>query len=233
MQSKRLILESRSSAPFTFLLVTLLLLLLIHPIFRGWRHGALLFQIFFSLILFSGILSVGRARLDLTLGLILAVPAFGLRWAAHATGDETLILLSLALQAGFLAFVAVVILRHVLRTDAVSLDTIVGGVCVYLLLALIWGSLYAIIETYAPGSFHDAISGGSPDAAGHGRSFEQAYYFSVVTLTTLGYGDIAPLSSAARGLASVEAMVGQLYIAVFVARLVGLHTTTKKERGND
>ncbi|MDP3937544.1 MAG: hypothetical protein Q8R92_05335, partial [Deltaproteobacteria bacterium] len=69
MERKRLILGTRSTAPFTFLLVSLVLLLLVHPLFRGWRHGVLIFQLFFSLTLLSGILSIGRDRIVLSIGL--------------------------------------------------------------------------------------------------------------------------------------------------------------------
>jgi len=223
---RHVIRAGRGSKPFTSLLVSIFLLLLIYPIFESWSHGRLLFQILFSFILISGVLSLGRERRILTFGLLLATPAFVFRWYAHITHTELMILLSLAFQVCFLAFVAVMILVHVLRSADVSTDTIVGGICVYLLLAVVWASLYDFIEIYTPGSFIDQVRGALLHPTGSLRGFKESLYFSITTLTTLGYGDIVPVSNSARGLAVLESMTGQLYVAIFVARLVGLHIST-------
>ena len=104
-------------------------------------------------------------------------------------------------------------------------DTVLGGVCIYLLLGVLFTEIFQFIEAAAPGSF---ALGGQPleleqDLGAHYERYPAALYFSFVTLTTLGYGDITPVSPEARVLAITEAVIGQLYIAIFVARLVGLH----------
>ncbi len=107
----------------------------------------------------------------------------------------------------------------------VTADTVFGGICGYLLIGLVWSSIFSIIEHLTPGAFvidGVAVSGLSEPTPGR-RTFPQLTYFSFVTLTTLGYGDVAPITPQARTLSWLEAGAGQIYLAVLVARLVGLH----------
>ncbi len=107
-----------------------------------------------------------------------------------------------------------VVLGQTFRAGPVTGHRIQGGIAAYLLLGLVWAQAYALVEMLRPGSFSGAISA----AAGH-RGFA---YFSFVTLTTVGYGDILPVHPAARSLAMLEAVTGPLYIAILLARLVSL-----------
>jgi hypothetical protein len=109
---------------------------------------------------------------------------------------------------------AIVVLAQTFRSGPVSVHRVQGAVAAYLLLGLAWASAYALVEALAPGAFATA----RPEA--HGRSF---LYFSFVTLTTVGYGDVTPVHHAARSLALVEALTGQLYPAILIARIVTLH----------
>ena len=119
-----------------------------------------------------------------------------------------------------------VLLKVVLGKGPVTGDKLSGAVCVYLLIGVIWSLLFGILEIAAPGSlrFSDADAG-VQEALRTGAPQGATTYFSFVTLTTLGYGDIVPVSQAARSLAAVEALLGQLYLTILVARLVGLHMT--------
>ena len=126
------------------------------------------------------------------------------------------------LGALFLGFTAVVVLRQTLGGATVTADTIAGAICFYLLLGVIWALIYALIELAHPGSFLD---GGRPvgTATGGRRSLvPELLYLSLVTLSTLGYGDILPVTPQARMLAAIEAIIGPLYLAVLIARLVSL-----------
>lgn len=105
-----------------------------------------------------------------------------------------------------------------LRRGAITTHRIQGAIAVYLMLGLIWAFAYSLVELQVPGSFQLPAAAAANGTTGM-RSF---VYFSFVTLTTLGYGDVIPLSSGARTLATLEALAGQLYLAVLVARLVAL-----------
>lgn len=102
----------------------------------------------------------------------------------------------------------------------VDADTIKGGICVYLLLGITWMGIYRLVYEFDPYAF----------SVQFGATWE-FMYFSFTTLTTLGYGDITPVSSFAMMLTNLEAMAGQLFLAIFVARLVGLHIVNNQNKG--
>lgn len=110
-------------------------------------------------------------------------------------------------------------LRQVLFTGAVDGNKIVGAICIYMLLAMIWAMLYLLIAEALPGSFN-----GVPQAPWL-ENFSTATYFSFVTITTLGYGDILPVTPLARFLVTMEAIVGVFYMAIVVASLIGVRMT--------
>lgn len=122
--------------------------------------------------------------------------------------DIQLRLPALIANSVFFAVTMVGIVRHVLR-ESWAVDSLFGALCVYLLAAVFFGLQYMIISMLIPGSF-----------AGNQSDFD-LFYFSVVTLTTVGYGDIQPVSPLAQSLAGIEAIIGQLYLAVLVGWLVG------------
>ena len=110
---------------------------------------------------------------------------------------------------GFLGFTVVVLLKKLFIVKRVDVDTIKGGICVYLLLGMIWAFFYESIALFDPQAFNV-----------ENPTF---FYFSYTTLTTVGYGDIVPVHPVARTLSNLEGITGQVYLAVFVARLVGLY----------
>jgi hypothetical protein len=135
--------------------------------------------------------------------------------------------LGIAMHLVVLAFLILVLwfmFRSIFASRRVTFNTVYASLCIYLLLGLVWALAYSVLDVIDPGSF--ASSG----PAGHtasmlriGKGDTAVLYFSFTTLTTLGYGDIVPTSPVSRMLASIEAITGQLYLAVLVSRLVGLH----------
>ena len=113
------------------------------------------------------------------------------------------------------------ILRRIFERRVVRGDDVIGAICGYLLAGIAWGSLYLLVDLLVPGSFivHQTIAG----QLGHWYSRQSLFeYYSLMALTTMGYGDITPLRPPATSLTWIEAMFGQFYIAVIVAQLVGL-----------
>jgi len=129
----------------------------------------------------------------------------------------------------FLFDTVFVTFKYLFRKQRVTIDTINAALCVYLLLGIVWAFAYSLVDILEPGSFQSAQfdEGVEFMRLGAERSFYPIYY-SIVTLTTLGYGDIVPVSRAASMLAVLEAMTGQVYLAVLVGRLVGLHVAQAK-----
>ncbi|MGR9085929.1 MAG: ion channel [Gammaproteobacteria bacterium] len=135
------------------------------------------------------------------------------------------IAIELALVVVFLLFSissAVIATRHVFGGTQVDRNLIYGAMCVYLLMGLIWAILYGLIFQFLPGSFNgiEGVDGKAP--------MDTLLYYSFVTLASLGYGDITPVSPLARTLAYLEAIGGQLYIAIMLAGLVGLFLNARR-----
>lgn len=120
----------------------------------------------------------------------------------------------------FYVYMTLSVLRHVLREDEVDADTIAGSICIYLLLGMIWAMMFAFVEEMEPGSFQLAFQDGPLSADGITPHFTFFLYFSFTTLTTLGYGDILPMTPASHSLTTLEVIAGVLYIGAFVARLI-------------
>jgi len=209
---------------FGSLLLVLLLLLLYQPFaeVRGPNINAL--SVIFSFMLVSGVYSVSRRRGVVVGALLLGLPALGFEWFSNFYPNPLMVATNLALLGAFVSYVAIVIFIEVLREEEhVTTDTILGGIAIYLLLGLAWAFFYGIAEHLQPGSI--PIKGTPLQELREPFEFlfPELIYFSFVTVTTLGYGDISPASPFARSLAIFEAIVGQLYVAIFIARLVGLH----------
>jgi hypothetical protein len=138
-----------------------------------------------------------------------------------------------ALGIVIVLIVAVAILTEVLHAGEVTLHLVVGAVCVYLMLVILWTLLYDAIETLAPGAILVRTSSFSETAKlpVADADFVKMLYFSLTTITTLGSSDIA-VTFFARQLAPIEAITGQLYLAVLIARLVGFSSPAGPRTSN-
>jgi hypothetical protein len=133
-----------------------------------------------------------------------------------------------ALRLTFLLYVVGLVVRRVLTDRAVTLDTVAGAACAYMLLGLVWGELFLLLEIWRPGSFHLPPTWTQDSMRGLRSTL---MYFSFATLTTVGYGEIHPNEPAAGSLCAAEGLIGQLYLAIMIARLVGLHTSRATSDG--
>lgn len=207
---------------FLFLLLTILALAIVQPLAGG---PALVFNLIYCAVLLAAVHAVARHRRLFWVAAVLSVPVLLATWSApleSATPGAVGRWLVVAWHGAgltFLGMVAGFILYEVLEDEKISTDKIWGAICVYLLLGTAWALLYAMLERLRPGSFSMNVSAGATTA----DQFAPFTYYSFVTLTTLGYGDVTPIAPAARTFSWLEAATGQLYIAVLVARLVGLH----------
>lgn len=183
-------------------------------------------------VVVAAILSICEERRFRRAVLILGIPAVVFLIGSHLVPgglSRTTLVLGRISTGIFLCFTVALIVRTVLTQARVSADTIVGAICGYLLIGVLWTDIYCALEVASPGSF--STSNSSPDDfADPDRRHATLEYFSFVTLTTVGYGDIFPVARAARALAVVEAIAGQFYLAVLVAGLVSLHVNTMSDR---
>jgi hypothetical protein len=204
-------------------LIALVLFLLVAPLVEKLPGGRFTDGTLLTLMLASGVLAVGRRRKNLVIAAILVVPAIVGRWVNHFRPDFLPAQVFLAAGLAFGIFVFLNLLLFVLRAPRVNSEVLCAGVASYLLLGLLWAFAYLLTALSIPDSF--SINVGTAHSLGR----SDALYYSFVTLSTVGYGDITPLSSVARSLAAAEAMTGTIYVAVFIARLVALYSTAPRE----
>ena len=187
--------------------------------------GPFLFDALFTLFLLSGVAAVSNRRLLMFAILAIAAVTVVVRWAGYllpgaamSIWDDALTILALTILAGL-------VLIRVFQPGPITSHRIQGAIAVYLLLGLIWMSAYKLLYQVIPGAFR------FPEGDLSGLRFDHGLaYFSFVTLTTVGYGDITPAHPLARSLAMAEALVGQLYPAILIGRLVSMELTSRQER---
>jgi hypothetical protein len=201
---------------FLLLLITLLGLMVIEPFLFEATGIKFLLDIFLTAILFSSIYAVSEKKQAAVIAVLLAVPKLATTSALTFITHPLLYLFDSIFGIIFMAYIIVLILAHIFKQEVVSLETIYGAIVVYILIGLMWAFLYNLTEILHPHSFTLA-----PELAIDPK--KTLFYFSFVTLTTLGYGDISPISGPAKSLVMLEAIVGQMYLAVLIARLVGTH----------
>jgi voltage-gated potassium channel Kch len=160
-------------------------------------------------------MTISGHRLVRYIGLVLLVLAVGSRWSFFLLGGAVFNDLSFLFATLLLALVSLLLFLSLFKIMEVTSDIIWRAISVYLLLGLSWACLFAFMESLAPGSFQDSVN---PEAA---ISFPTLVYFSFVTMATLGYGDILPTTQVARGLVILEVLMGVLYMAILISRLVG------------
>lgn len=201
---------------FPVLLFALVALLLLGPWLQVLRAGRAFTVVVGAFIPIVALYAVGGNRRHVVLAWCLALPAIVANLAWFVTDGATAANASAAIPLAFFVYTTVALSRYVFSSEEATTDTLAAAACIYLLLGIVWWLAYASLEAFFPGSF-----------AGLGAPGEEhrstLLYFSYVTLTTLGYGEIVPVTPPARSLAAVEAVAGTLFLAILIARLVGLH----------
>ena len=202
-----------------FLLSALLLVIFISPFLQQWSRLGWLLAVFLMLVLLAAVRTVAsRARqyiVALVLGAIALVPQFGVL----IERAEWLVTIRYLAMVLFLLWVCLLLLHDIIiRSHTVTTDLILGAINVYLMVGVGHAFLYGLIEHLQPGSFTGLEALGNV-----AEPIIRFIYYSFVTMTTLGYGDVSPLTSYAMTASYAQAMFGQLYLAILVARLVGLY----------
>lgn len=214
------------SIRFQFLFVALVLSLAL-PVVLSDRLVAFLVPLLFTVVTIAALPTATKHPAALIVAILLAVPALLFHWISPR-GEVMVPGQILAIL--FLMWVTLILLRHGLSVRRVTGEILFAAACVYLLLALIWSLGYELAHTFEPETL--AI----PErlvALGENPSSRGIFtYFSFVTLTTLGYGDVTPISDSARTLAALEAAIGQLFLVIVVARLVGMHAAQQMARSD-
>ena len=201
---------------FLIMLLTLFGFILFHPLISYFINIRFLVQVFISFILLSGVFAISYKKYQLIIASLLALPIFILMWASYLVDIGGFIHLQNLFGMLFMFYMIILFLKHFFRQNKITREVIFGALAVYLLLGLMWTYGYTLLDHLVPDSF-------SHPGTIINLDFNSFNYFSFVTMTTLGYGDISPVSQAAKAMAITQAITGQVYLAVLVARLVGIN----------
>ncbi len=208
----------------TVLLISLLVYIGLYPLMLGEITARLAGGIILAVILVSGAITASPSRTHRFIGIGLAISSVALQGEWLASHSITIEAIYTGVLAIFLLYTALVIFRHVLSFGPLFADRVHAALSVYILLALAWASIYALVEIVSPGAFSLAAAPTGAHAEAQGaRLLGNMIHLSIATLTSTGYGDITPVSPFARSLSQLEQFVGVFYIAVLISRLVGLY----------
>lgn len=210
---------------FRNLLFFLLLYLFISPFLVPYPSVAIVVHSLLSLTLFFSVWAVQKRQNYRSIAMVLLIPVLILYWLGLYDILPFDLLSFYVLLALFYKLLIIAFIGQLIRAQRIDLQVIFGTLCIYLILGLFWGALYSLLYEISPGSFAGTLLETSQDSL-----LTTFNYFSMVTLTTLGYGDITPQSHAAGALCQIEAITGQFYIAVVVAWLVGNFIAERQQR---
>jgi len=208
---------------FLFLLLALVALLLVSPFLDNSRAHEAYFVVLFALVMLSAVRIASSQKSHRNVALMLGVPWLALSMWGLVWQHTDLTIGANLLFVIFNSYVLGIVLGNVVSAVDVDFDILLGAASAYLLIGIIWAVSYVVIHQLEPGAFTLIPSEPRP-------FFHQFLYFSLTTLTTLGYGDISPLSPFAQIWATLEAVFGTLYIALLVARLVGMYQSQRSQR---
>jgi hypothetical protein len=213
------LLEFFSRNRIVMLLAAILIMIIGSPFLDEIFPHAVIPDLFITIIFVLGLYAISQKKMHIYISLGLIVPMFIGVWSAHLYESPGLSAWGHFFGALYIAFVISLLIKFIFNEKEVTKEVIFAAVVVYLLMAMMWSNAYLILEFFNPGSF-SIPENPTIDAFKY-------LYFSFVTITTLGYGDVAPLTHKASSLVILEAVVGQIYLVVIVAWLVGMHVSQK------
>jgi hypothetical protein len=205
-----------------FLLLLLFIFILVPSVNPG-RFGEVFIKIVYSVMLITGIFSVAKNKRFVTVVSIFAILSLFANWISDIEPTRTMLVANDLGSIFFDSFFAWAILVKTFRQGEITYQRIEGSIVAYLLLGLIFASVFHAVYLFAgPTSFNNI----------KGDNIKEFLYFSFTSLTTMGYGDITPVHPLARSLANFEALIGQLYPAILIARLVSMEfeSSSKKKK---
>lgn len=202
------------------LLISILILFVITPAVVALHQGALVMNILVAIVFITGSYALSPRKQLFTTAVVLSAITVAVALVLLFYPKPWLRIFSTCCLMVLVSYFSIAILCYVLRGTRVTMDKIFAAICVYMFIGYAWTFAYALVDEVQPRAF---IALSSPSPNDHVARILELRYFSFVTLTTVGYGDVVPHSATARTLAVLEAVTGQIYLTVLIARLVGLH----------
>lgn len=208
---------------FWLLLIALTALLIGYPYFGNTAGGAFFGGVTALLTLTAAVYAVRTTRWAFRGALIVALGTAVASMTTFAVGVRGHPIVEGAFSL-FYAYMTFTVFLEVIKVQRVTTDTTYGAVCVYLLLGMSFANLYDLIETIQPGSFQINVATEHPEIR-----WRTLIFYSFMTLTTIGLGDVTPVTTQAQSLTTIEGVMGVLYVAVLIARIVGIYARRSAE----
>ena len=203
---------------FIYIIFAIMLVLLVNPFLRpAGLFGHLFSTLLIAMIPLSSSLALTRDKKTTTIILLIAVPFVILDGLNFFSPHRLLMIVAFSFATVLYFYIVILLTKCLLAIRVVTADLIYCAISIYLLIGMGWAGVYTIVESISPGSFS-----GTPESG-------DLLYFSFVTLTTVGYGDVLPLSALGKRLAILEAAMGSIYMAVIVAMIVGRYMSMHLE----
>lgn len=202
-----------------YLLLSLIGLLLFYPFLEGFLLGNEFLIFMATIIPISAFYAVSYDKKHILPAFTLAIPFITINWMHAIAPFKPILYLNTFIQVIFYGYISYVLLQHFLNAHDINVDMIFGAISVYLMIGIIFAAIFIAVETVSPDSFEAAQSADGDDPL----VWSDFIYYSLVTLSTTGYGDVTPRSSFARSLSVLEATAGVFYVAILVAQLVGVY----------
>jgi hypothetical protein len=216
--------EAQRSPHYGALLAVLVLLIVVSPLSTG-PESELVVEAFLDLVFVTGAYAAAARKGNPWPFILLTAATLLWRWGALLFGQGPIQLGAIAITILWMGMIVGILVKSLFEQRDVDTNMIFAAVIVYLFAGVFFAFVFELLEVAQPGSFSGIPDGGHPREQGNAL-----VYFSFVCLTTMGYGDIVPVSNLARPLSVLEGVFGALYLAVMIARLVGLHTQSEHDR---
>jgi hypothetical protein len=235
MTGRRSLLEAYRERPYRNIFVALIAVILVDALMPNAVARGRVSDLMVAAVLIAALVETIRLRRNAIWALVLGLPAVAARvvsaFLPDSMAQNTTVL---GLSAVFFVFLIWNLLHDINRSDRPTSEKVFGALCAYIFIGLLFALIFAHLEYRDPGSFSTSNDLLAEKVAGESMQLQTFTYFSFVTMTTLGYGDITPVTDNAQTLAWLEALIGQLYLAVMVAGFVATHISEsmRKNRGD-
>lgn len=228
MTQEKSLVEAYRKHPYRNIFLGLVAVILIDALVPNYAARGLFSDLMLVAILIVALIETVRSRQNVIWALIFGVPAIAARFIAAFRPDTTAQnTTTLMLSAMFFLFLIWNLLHDLAEENRPTGERIFGALCAYIFIGIFFAAIYAHMEYRQPGTFAISNQGIGAATSEESSLLPVFTYYSFVTLTTLGYGDIAPVAEHARTLAWLEALLGQLYLAVMVAGFVAVHISER------